>query len=59
MSGKPLNSSETINTLKCVSEPGGTLCMYDSLTVSMWEGLRALFNLSIIVDSTGPPEKSK
>jgi len=41
-------------TLKCVSELGGTLCMWDSLRTSRWcSGANAAVSFSVMVAATG------
>lgn len=52
--GNSSNLSDTTSTLKCVSEPLGTLCIYDSLTTSKCTGCKFSFNVAIIASSTGP-----
>lgn len=47
---------ETTRTLKCVSEPGGTLCIKDSLTICKWTGWKASTSFFFMADSTAPSE---
>lgn len=52
INGMLWNLTETTTTLKCVSDPGGTLCIYDSLKISRWTGLRVSVSFCQIVCST-------
>lgn len=53
MRGTFSNVGETTRTLKCVSEPGGTLCIKDSLTTIRCTGWKASTSFFFIADSTG------
>ena len=46
------NTDDTTVTLKCVSEPVGTLCLKDSLTTSRWSGENAAVNFWMMEVST-------
>ncbi len=49
----PTKSADTRTTLKWLSEPGGTLCIWLSLMTSRWMGWKAALNLARIWLSTG------
>eukprot|EP00568_Trieres_chinensis_P005369 CAMPEP_0183306858 /NCGR_PEP_ID=MMETSP0160_2-20130417/15025_1 /TAXON_ID=2839 ORGANISM="Odontella Sinensis, Strain Grunow 1884" /NCGR_SAMPLE_ID=MMETSP0160_2 /ASSEMBLY_ACC=CAM_ASM_000250 /LENGTH=110 /DNA_ID=CAMNT_0025470327 /DNA_START=90 /DNA_END=421 /DNA_ORIENTATION=- len=50
------NDLETTTTLKCDSDPGGTLCMWLSLRTSRWSGAKASVSFAVISFATGVEE---
>ena len=48
----PAKASDTTMTLKCVSDPRGTLCAADSLSTSKCVGENAASSLDVILPST-------
>lgn len=51
--GRPWNWQLTTRTRKWDSDPGGTACMWLSLWISKWSGLRASVSLVRMARSTG------
>lgn len=58
ISGNDSNLSDTTNTLKWVSDPFGTLCIYDSLTISKCSGCKRVTMASVIAFCMGPVSTS-
>lgn len=52
INGISSNLSETTIILKCVSDPLGTLCIYDSFIISIQDGFKESINFFLIENST-------